>query len=186
MKVLLLGYGRGKTRIVEEIEAHGCEVYELSGRVLDLTKHDVVICFGYQHVISDELLRTLKRPVLNLHISYLPYNRGAHPNFWSWIEGTPAGVTIHEIDKGIDTGPICFQKKVVFNGTKITLFETYEKLIFEIEELFIENVKEILDGSYKSSPQIGFSTYRNSRELPEWGGDWGMTIDEAIKLYSRG
>ena len=24
--------------------------------------------------------------MINLHISYLPYNRGAHPNFWSWVK----------------------------------------------------------------------------------------------------
>lgn len=46
---------------------------------------------------------------MNLHISYLPWNKGADPNFWSCIDGTPAGVTLHHIDAGVDTGDIIAQ-----------------------------------------------------------------------------
>lgn len=48
-------------------------------------------------------------------MSYLPYNKGTHPNYWSFIENTPKGVMIHEIDKGIDTGNIIVQKKIKLN-----------------------------------------------------------------------
>ncbi|MCL0081308.1 hypothetical protein M1N64_03665 [Peptococcaceae bacterium] len=41
---------------------------------------------------------------INLHISFLPWNRGADPNFWSFIENAPVGVSIHYLDEGIDTG----------------------------------------------------------------------------------
>src|SRR5690606_23646870 len=44
--------------------------------------------------------------------SYLPYNRGAHPNVWSIVEETPAGVTLHYVDAGIDTGDIVAQREV--------------------------------------------------------------------------
>ena len=46
-------------------------------------------------------------------MSFLPYNRGSHPNFWSFIDDTPKGITIHEIDEGADTGNIVFQKKIL-------------------------------------------------------------------------
>ena len=43
-------------------------------------------------------------------MSYLPWNRGADPNFWSILEDTPKGVTIHIMDESIDTGDILYQK----------------------------------------------------------------------------
>ena len=48
-------------------------------------------------------------------MSYLPFNRGAHPNFWSFVDNTPSGVSIVEIDKGIDTGPVIYKKKIKFD-----------------------------------------------------------------------
>ena len=57
-------------------------------------------------------LKTLNevKTLINLHISYLPYNRGSYPNYWSFKENTPNGVSIHHIDDGIDTGPVLVQK----------------------------------------------------------------------------
>ena len=48
---------------------------------------------------------------INLHLSYLPFNRGKNPNVWSIIESTPCGATIHKIDEKIDTGKIYVRKK---------------------------------------------------------------------------
>lgn len=81
-------------------------------------------------------------PIINLHISYLPGNRGAHPNFWSFYDETPSRVSIHLIDTGIDTGPILFQKYVDFNQDEKAFSQTYKKLVIEIEKLFIENIQK--------------------------------------------
>ena len=74
--------------------------------------------------------------ILNLHISYLPFNKGAHPNFWSFAENTPSGVTIHKINKKIDSGNIIYQKILDFelnkNKKKLTFKDTYSVLISEI------------------------------------------------------
>jgi methionyl-tRNA formyltransferase len=53
-------------------------------------------------------------------LSYLPFNRGAHPNFWSFIEKTQAGVSIHKINKGIDTGNIILRKKINIFSTLLS------------------------------------------------------------------
>lgn len=67
---------------------------------------------GYRHILSPATLAAFPKGVLNLHTSYLPYGRGAHPNVWAIVEGTPAGVTIHRMDAGVDTGPIVEQVAV--------------------------------------------------------------------------
>ena len=72
-----------------------------------------------------KLLKNSKNNIINLHISYLPYNRGAHPNFWSFVENTPSGVSIHQVDSGIDTGKIVIQKQINFN-----LLKNKKKLTF--------------------------------------------------------
>lgn len=86
--------------------------------ISDAKKYDLIISFGYKKIINKKILQKLRRPPINLHFSYLPYNRGTHPNFWSFVENTPKGVSIHEIDAGIDAGGIIVRKKVNFNLTK--------------------------------------------------------------------
>ena len=87
----------------------------------ELRNVDLVITFNYRHILKKNILNKLKRPAINLHIAYLPFNKGCHPNFWSFVEDSPKGVTIHEIDKGVDTGPIICQKKLFFNINKNNL-----------------------------------------------------------------
>jgi len=85
----------------------------------------------------------MKNNIINLHISLLPWNRGAHPNVWSFLEDTQKGVTIHVIDEGIDTGPILIQKEVYIDGSIETLKSSYEKLHREIQELFKRSWNDI-------------------------------------------
>ena len=58
-------------------------------------------------------------------------------------------VSIHEIDKGIDTGDILFRKKITFSLNKYLFQSTYKILFIEIEKLFKKNYKLIVNGNYK-------------------------------------
>jgi methionyl-tRNA formyltransferase len=102
--------------------------------------YDCIISYGYRHKIPQSAIDDVRGCAINLHISYLPYNRGANPNYWSWVDRTPKGVTIHYIDENFDTGDIIVQKEVGFSGVHpLTLATTYQKLKEEIEDLFIQN-----------------------------------------------
>src|SRR6266542_352813 len=68
------------------------------------------VLFGYR--LPRAVIDLFPRGCFNLHPAYLPYNRGADPNVWSIVEGTPAGVTLHWMDDGIDTGDIVAQERV--------------------------------------------------------------------------
>lgn len=113
--------------------------------------HDVIVSYGYRRIIPKHIIEGFKKPIINLHISYFPWNKGADPNFWSWYDDTPKGVTIHEIDSGVDTGGIILQREVKFGplgGRGVrgeTLESTYWKLRANIEELFNENWPQLLD-----------------------------------------
>jgi methionyl-tRNA formyltransferase len=86
-----------------------------------------IISYNYRNIIKPEILNMLPHRIINLHISFLPYNRGASPNLWSFIESTPCGVSIHEIDSGIDTGDILIQEQITYDYESETLETAYIK-----------------------------------------------------------
>ena len=45
---------------------------------------DWIVSYGYKHIIRADVLALVSGRVINLHISYLPWNRGYHPNVWSF------------------------------------------------------------------------------------------------------
>jgi methionyl-tRNA formyltransferase len=131
------------------------------------------------------MLDKIKCPIINLHISYLPFNRGAHPNFWSFFDNTPSGVSIHLIDEGIDTGPIIYQKRVKFSATERTFNKTYVKLKHEVEKLFLSQLKNILLDKWISNPQIGKGTYHSIRDLPSEFSGWNADIQNELEKLSN-
>ena len=110
----------------------------------------------------------------------MPFNRGAHPNFWSFYDGTQSGVSIHLIDEGIDTGPILFQKKIQFEDEK-TFIETYDRLFDEIENLFIENIDLIVSKKWTAMKQVGKGTFHSDKDLPNEFNGWQSSIADEIK-----
>ena len=188
-KILFLGYSQKETKIIEKLkENKNYQIFNTKNKIKfkNLDNINLVISFGYRHIISEDILKK-KKNIINLHISYLPYNKGAHPNFWSFAENTPSGVTIHKIDKGIDTGNIIYQKLLDFelnkNRRKLTFKKTYSRLISEIENLFIMNVKNILNNDYDEFKQIGSGSYHHSQELPSVLKSWDQNIFNTITKY---
>lgn len=130
------------------------------------TKYDWIISYGYRYIINQQIINVSKNPIINLHISYLPYNRGAHPNYWSIKEKTPSGVSIHYLDKGIDTGPILVQERCYFENSE-TLESSYFKLKNRIEELFYKNFEKIIKGEITPIAQTHKGTYHSKYDLPK-------------------
>ncbi len=96
-------------------------------------RYDLIISYCYPIIIEEGILDDPKFGFINIHTSFLPYNRGANPNVWSIINDDPAGVTIHQIDKGIDTGRILAQGQ--YRRTQI---DTGETLYKKLEELSLK------------------------------------------------
>lgn len=112
----------------------------------------LVVSHGYRRILRRDVLDALPDRVINLHISLLPYNRGADPTLWSVLEDTPAGVTIHYIDEGVDTGDVIAQRGVEFLDDD-TLATAYAKLQASMVELFIEAWPAISAGANPRTPQ---------------------------------
>ena len=127
-------------------------------------KVDFLISYGYRHILRKNVLALFPGRAVNLHISYLPWNKGADPNFWSFIEGTPKGVTIHYLDEGIDTGDIIVQEEVEFNLDQETLVTSYEKLQAIIQKLFKQNWQDIKSETCNRQKQDGKGTLHKAKD----------------------
>src|SRR5881397_237037 len=78
-------------------------------RLRDL-KPDIGVVVAYGHILKPELLELPRRGMVNVHPSLLPNLRGAAPVEWAIIRGHEAtGVTIMQLDAGMDSGPILHQ-----------------------------------------------------------------------------
>lgn len=127
-----------------------------------------IISHGYRHILSPEIIDAYRDRAINLHISYLPWNRGASPNFWSFYDNTPKGVTIHYLDIGIDTGNILAQKEVVFQGLQdLTLKKSYENLQSELLTLFISNWQRIIERQITPRQQPNGGSYHSISEMEQ-------------------
>ena len=185
--ILFLGYSENETSLIKEIRNRGFRVSHSNHLVDTFNDYDLVVSFGFRGTISKALLDASKRPPVNLHISYLPWNRGAHPNFWSHWDGTPSGVTIHEVWPEFDAGPIIFQKMVEINPETETFEASYLKLRQEVELLFLEKFENILSKDYRTKPQRGSGSLHKANELPEDFTGWQSLISaEILRLEKTG
>lgn len=149
MKILFLGYpdasligflnGSGETVTVVSPDEPVCAEFVQS------QSFDFLVSYGYRRILRKELLNLFPRRAINLHIAYLPWNRGYDPNFWSFLEGTPKGVSIHYLDEGIDTGDLIVQKEVFFSEDE-TLQTSYNQLRVVLETLFFKHWASIRCG----------------------------------------
>lgn len=180
--ILFLGYDSSKTKIIDTIRKLGVRVIHQDKKEIEESKFesvDLVISFGYRHLLSETIVEKYS-PIINLHVSYLPFNRGSFANFWSFYDETQSGVSIHLIDKGIDTGDILYQKKIDFDPKKMTFRETYNILLEQIEKLFLDNISQILSLKYPLIKQSHKGTYHHSKDFPSEFRGWDENIDKEI------
>ena len=169
-KVLLLS--NYPNNIKKSIEKAGDKVEVFNNRLdkdfIEKNQYDFIVSFGYRFLLDENVIKSVKRESFNLHIGFLPYNKGAHPNFWSNVESTPSGVTIHKIDKGLDTGDIIYQKEIPIKKEKHTFASSYKLLIFEIEKLFSLNWENLRADKYQSKKQDIKGTYHEKKDLEKY------------------
>lgn len=166
MKVLSLGNKPSPLKSI--LEKNNCKVIEGTDPIdldfLNSFKVDFAVSYRFRHIIRKPIIEQLSGNIINLHISLLPWNRGADPNLWSFLENTPKGVTIHYIDDGIDTGDIIAQKELFFDENKETLDSSYERLNHEVVELFEKNWPLIMHGKSPRHRQPPGGTFHKTRD----------------------
>jgi len=78
---------------------------------------DAVVINGTR-IVSPVVLNCCEAVFLNTHCGITPAYRGVHGGYWALQQGDPenAGVTVHLVDSGIDTGDILYQKVITLDS----------------------------------------------------------------------
>ena len=134
---------------------------------LDAHKFDFLVSYNYRRILTGDILGRFPDRAVNLHIALLPWNRGADPNFWSFVEKTPKGVTIHYLDEGVDTGDIITQQ-AIDSFPDDTFRMMYDRLHNEIQGMFIENWGYIRTGTCPRHKQPAMGTFHWSKEKDKY------------------
>jgi len=88
----------------------------LAGQLSALSP-DLLVVVAYGRILGEDLLRLAPQGAVNVHASILPRFRGAAPIQWAVAEGErETGVTIMQMDAGLDTGDILLQRALLVGG----------------------------------------------------------------------
>jgi len=100
---------------------------------------DYIIGVHFPYIIKENVLKIPKVGFLNLHPSFLPFNRGWHTPSWAILERTPIGATLHLMSTELDNGDVIHQKKI-----EVRPCDTANSLYVKLKELELEVFMEAL------------------------------------------
>lgn len=156
--------GRGKevqySPVKECALKHNIEVFQPlkikeAAAVENLKKYpaDIFVVAAFGQILSQEILDMPKHGCVNIHASLLPKYRGAAPIQWCILDGEEkTGVTIMQMNAGLDTGDILMQKEI-----EIASDETGESLFDRLATLgasaIVEALPLIESGALVPTPQ---------------------------------
>ena len=124
-------------------------------RVLLQSFNPRIVVINGTRIIGADTLSSIQAPFINMHAGLTPRYRGVHGAYWACLEGEPkdAGVTIHRVDLGIDTGAVLAQSRIPLSPEDN--FESYPYLqLAHGLPLLIEAVKNALSGDIRSRPPL--------------------------------
>ena len=139
---------------------HGIPVYQprtlRDGSSDDIIRElapDVVVVVAYGCLIPPQLLHTAKYGCINLHVSLLPKYRGSAPIQWSVLNGDAGtGVTIMQLDEGLDTGDILLVEPIAIDPEE-TSGELFDRVTAVGAEALCETIPQIAAGTLTAVPQ---------------------------------
>jgi methionyl-tRNA formyltransferase len=117
------------------------------------TRPDIGVVVAYGHILKSELLELPPRGMVNVHPSLLPALRGPAPVEWAVINGLEeTGVTIMQLDAGMDTGPILHQIRDHM-APDVTGGELSEHLAELGAQALVETLALLEQGTLRPVPQ---------------------------------
>ncbi len=102
---------------------------------------DLIIVVAYGRILPGHIINLPSQGTINVHASLLPKYRGAAPIQWAIINGeTETGVTIMQMDEGLDTGDILLVEKI-----DVERQDTSATMAVKISELGASTMAKALD-----------------------------------------
>lgn len=150
---------------------------------------DAVYCFGWSHLLKEDLISVPKIGVIGYHPAALPENRGRHPVIWALALGLEeTASTFFFIDPGVDSGDILDQVKVKIEDT-----DDAQALYSKITGWALSQVEDfspkLANGTFTRTPQdASRATYWRKRNKRDGCIDWRMSVQgihNIVRALSR-
>lgn len=182
--------GRGKqlqaSPVQREAEARGIEVrhpVSLKGTdeqaAFSLLNADVAVVAAYGLILPQAILDAPKHGCLNIHASLLPRWRGAAPIQRAILAGdAETGVTIMQMERGLDTGPMLATVKTAV--TDKTAGQLTDELANSGGKLMIEVLADLSQAAPIIQPEDGV-TYASKIDKAESRLDFGQNADAVAR-----
>lgn len=160
---------------------------EVVAQLADL-KPDLIVVAAYGQILPQIVLDIPKYGCINVHASLLPRWRGAAPIQAAILAGdTETGVTIMEMEAGLDTGPMLRSEAVDITSTE-TAQTLHDKLSRLGARLLVETLDDYLRGDLKATPQPEDGvTWAHQIEKEHGRIDWNRTaveIDRQVRAFT--
>ncbi|CAM3666729.1 methionyl-tRNA formyltransferase [Erysipelothrix urinaevulpis] len=166
---------------------------------------DLIVTCAYGQIVPIEIIEKPKYKAVNVHASLLPKYRGGAPIHWSIIKGeNKTGLTLMEMDAGMDSGNMIAKKEVIIS-IEDTMGDVEAKLMAVAEPLIRNDLKSYLKGEIQSVSQnehdvsyaytiqkkdehINFNqdvmnVYNHIRGLIPWPVSFALLEGERVKFH---
>ena len=143
---------------------------------------DVVITIAFGQIIKEDSLKIPKNGWLNVHFSKLPKWRGAAPVQHAILNGeSSTGISIFQLEKGMDTGPVYVFEDVIIQDNEKTP-EVLNKMSLMVPDLVLKTL-EMISGNVPPIPQSGENTSYASKISKEDGKlDWN---NKSLDIFNK-
>lgn len=186
--------GRGKklkyTPVKEKALELGLEVFqpaninnEDSVEKIKKLNPDFIVVVAYGQILKTNILNIPKYNCLNIHASILPKYRGAAPINWAIIHGEKeTGITIMDMDKGLDTGDILLFEKIPIdeNDDYLTIHNKLTKIGSKLIVNAIDDIiNERIDPTKQDDSLSNYAPmiYKDTGKI-----DWNKSKEEIFNL----
>jgi methionyl-tRNA formyltransferase len=169
---------------------------------------DVFVVAAFGQILTADVLNMPKYGCINIHASLLPMYRGAAPIQWVILNGEKeAGVTIMQMDEGLDTGDMLLSNRIELSADE-TGDSLHDKLADMGARLIVEALGLLEKGELKAVPQpegplfyakmlkkeMGFLDFTKSvaelertvRGLYSWPGAYTYCKGKVLKVIKAG
>lgn len=128
---------------------------------------DIGFLIWWPKIIPEKLIDKAAHGFINTHPSLLPFSRGKHYNFWTIVEKTKFGVSLHYVNKDIDSGDIIYQKEINYdwldNGQTL-FFKAQTEMVRMFKEFYPLLSDEKLS---RTKQDLSKGSYHHSSEIDE-------------------
>ena len=186
--------GRGKKLAAPPVKElamkHGIEVLQPDKASNDLfcaeiraKEPDLIVVVAFGQILKKKLLDIPRWGVINVHASLLPNLRGAAPIQWTILnDETKTGLTVMQMDEGMDTGPILFQEEIPV-GKDETAGQLHDRLAVMAGDLMTKSLERMSGQIVKATPQ----DHTKATYAPKISKDLSIVDwkEEAAKVSAR-